>query len=173
MQLAAALRPSPSQATESEVFALPALGCACASVRRTARLITQLYGDEMNGLVEPAQFALLSALDKMRGAGQTALGRALGLDKTTLSRNLRVLKKNGWIELDLRRNDRRERGYRLTSEGKNIFKATRSGWLRAQTKLRAALPPGEWDSTLKMLDRAAEAALAAQSKSSKRKGKHA
>jgi DNA-binding MarR family transcriptional regulator len=156
-------------AAESRSEALLPLGCACASVRRAARLITQLYGDEMRYLVEPAQFSLLSVLVKTPGASQTPLGRALGLDKTTLSRNLAVMKRNGWIELSLTDNDHRERGYRLTSAGKKIFRTTRSGWLRAQAKLRAALPPGEWDKTLQMFDRAAEAALAAQSKTSNKK----
>ena len=124
--------------------------------------------------IEPTQFALLSALGKRPGASQTPLGRALGLDKTTLSRNLRVLQKNGWIALALTDNDRRERGYRLTSAGKRICSVAQSGWLRAQAKLRAALPPGEWDRTLTMFDRAAEAALAAQVKSStKKREKHA
>jgi len=161
-------------AGHSDVYALPALACACASARRTARLITQLYSHEMGSSIEPTQFALLSALRQMPGASQTPLGHALGLDKTTLSRNLRVMEKNGWIALALGQNDRRERGYQITAAGKKIFSATQAGWQRAQSKLQAALSPGQWDKTLNIFNRAAQAALAAQAVNSQSKrGKHA
>jgi DNA-binding MarR family transcriptional regulator len=140
---------------------LPDLNCACAGLRRAARLVTQLYSHEMGGNVEPTQFALLSALSQLPGASRSPIGYALGLDKTTLSRNLRVMEKNGWIEPALSE-DRRERGYRLTALGGKILAEAKPGWLRAQAKLRAAFDPGEWEETLKAFDRTAEAALAAQ-----------
>ena len=141
---------------------LPDLGCACASVRRAARLVTQLYSHEMGSHLEPAQFSLLSALSQQAGASQARLGRALGLDKTTLSRNLRVLEKNGWIEPMVTGDDHRERGYRLSAAGRKVFDATKPGWKRAQAKLRAALKPGEFETMLRAFGRVAEVALAAQ-----------
>ena len=137
------------------------LNCACASIRRTARLVTQLYSHEMGGSMEPAQFSLLSVLNCRPGATQTSLGLALGMDKTTASRNLRLMKKHGWIEPEPTQ-DRRERSYRLTSAGKRILAATEPGWKRAQRKLRAALSPGEWESMLRVLRHVDGAALAAR-----------
>ncbi len=146
---------------KSPADTLPDLRCACASLRRAARLVTQLYSHEMGSSIEPTQFALLSALHQVQGASQGRLGRALGLDKTTMSRNLRLLQKNGWIAPALS-GDRRERGYRLTPSGEKILSGAKPGWLRAQAKLRAALSPGDWENMLKAFDRTAEAALAAQ-----------
>jgi DNA-binding MarR family transcriptional regulator len=140
---------------------LPDLNCACASLRRAARLVTQLYSHEMGASIEPSQFALLSALSRQPGASQTPLGRALGLDKTTMSRNLRVMQKNGWIEPAFS-GDKRQRGHRLTISGEQILAKTKPGWLRAQAKLRAAFDPGDWENSLKTFDRTAEAAMAAQ-----------
>ena len=136
------------------------LNCACASVRRAARLVTQLYSHEM-GSVEPAQFSLLSVLSHLPGTTQASLGRALGLDKTTMSRNLRLMQKNDWIEPVLT-DDHRERGYRLTPEGKRILAATRPGWARAQNKLRAVLKRGEWEAMFRVFNQVAAAALAAR-----------
>jgi DNA-binding MarR family transcriptional regulator len=140
---------------------LPELHCACASLRRAARLVTQLYSHEMSGGVEPSQFSLLSALSQRPGAGQAPLGRALGLDKTTMSRNLRLMEKNGWIELAVS-GDRRARGYRLTASGERLLADMKPQWGRAQARLRAAFDPGEWEAMLKAFDRTAEAALVAR-----------
>jgi len=147
--------------TQSVPHPLPDLECACANVRRTARLVTQLYSHEMGGNVEPAQFSLLTVLSRKPGASQAPLGRALGLDKTTLSRNLRLMEKNGWI-VPVLTDDHRERGYQLTAAGQKILAEAKPGWSRAQAKLRAALKPGEWESLLEVFGRVAEAALAAQ-----------
>jgi DNA-binding MarR family transcriptional regulator len=118
----------------------------------------------MGGTLEPAQFSLLSVLRSRPGATQTSLGHALGMDKTTASRNLRLMRKHGWIESHVT-DDRRERSYRLTAAGKKILAATEPGWKRAQRKLRAALRPGEWESMLRVLRHADEAALAARRES--------
>jgi len=140
---------------------LPDLGCACANLRRAARLVTQLYSHEIGPDVEPAQFSLLSALLRHPGSSQAPLGRALGLDKTTMSRNLRLMETNGWIELDST-DDRRERCYRLTVAGEKILSAAKRGWTRAQAKLRAALKSGDWEALSAVFGGVAEAALAAQ-----------
>jgi DNA-binding MarR family transcriptional regulator len=136
------------------------LNCACASIRRTARVVTQLYSQEMGGVVEPAQYTLLNVLSRLPGTTQVSLGRALGMDKTTMSRNLRVMEKNSWVEPSIT-DDHRERGYRLTAIGKKVLTAAKPGWERAQRKLRAAIKPGEWDEMLKLFSSVAEAAAEA------------
>lgn len=139
---------------------LPDLHCMCANLRRAARLVTQLYSQEMGPWLEPAQYSLLTAISMSNATGQAALGRILGLDKTTLSRNLKVLQRNRWIE-PAESHDRRERGYRLTAEGKAILARTNPGWLRAQERLRSVLPPEEWETLMGTFRRVAEAAQTA------------
>lgn len=145
-----------SQVPPGESGTLPDLDCACASVRRAARLVTQLYGREM-GKVEPSQFMLLSVLKHRAGCGQAPLGRALGFDKTTLSRNLSLMRRNGWIEL-AKSDDKRERGYRLTSSGEEVLATAKPGWKRAQEKLRAAMTSAEWETMWKVFAVVARAA---------------
>jgi len=137
---------------------LPDLDCACATIRRTARLVTQMYSRQMGSNLEPTQFALLTALSRRPGASQSGLGRALGLDKTTMSRNLRLMAKHGWIEVALTC-DRRERGYLLTKPGNKALAAAKPGWERAQSRMRAGLKTGEWEEILKVFGRVAEVAL--------------
>ena len=66
------------------------LQCACATTRRAARSVTQLYDHHLKvGGVESTQFALLSTVEGLGPSSQATIGRALGLEKTTLSRNCR------------------------------------------------------------------------------------
>jgi DNA-binding MarR family transcriptional regulator len=133
------------------------IDCACASVRRTARLITKLYARQLGKALEPTQFSLLSLLDRMPGRGQSVLAKALGLDKTTLSRNLTLIQKRGWIE-PVSGDDLRERGYRLTVRGSRLLAKTRPGWQNAQDDLRAAMTPAEWQAMMTAFRVAARAA---------------
>jgi len=133
------------------------IDCACASVRRTARLVTRLYAQKMGKALEPTQFSLLSLLHRMPGRGQSVLAEAFGLDKTTLSRNLRLMEKSGWIE-PVSSHDLRERGYRLTAKGNRLLARAKPGWQKAQDKLRAAMTPAEWDAMMKAFRIAAGAA---------------
>jgi DNA-binding MarR family transcriptional regulator len=137
---------------------LPTLACACASLRRTARVVTQLYETELQGTgVRATQFTLLQALEQMGGAAQGALGELLGLDPTTLSRTLRPLARAGWIRA-VAGKDRREVRWSLTPAGRRRFARVQPAWERAQGRLRARLPARHWK--LLIEDLAAVAAAA-------------
>jgi DNA-binding MarR family transcriptional regulator len=120
-------------------------GCACAAARRASRLITQIYEEELREYLAPPQFGLLSLLHAVPGCNQATLASRLDLDKTTLSRNLKLLEKNGWIE-HVASDDHRERGYHLTAAGAKLRAAAKPAWKRAQTRLRAAMTTSQWDS---------------------------
>lgn len=141
----------------------PDIGCACATVRRAARLVTQLYDQELRGHLEASQFALLSALDRRPGCNQVMLARALGFDKTTLSRNLGLMKKNGWI-VHVVANDQRERGFHLTAAGRKLLAGARPNWKRAQRQLRSAMTGEQWEAMWQALRNVANAAYQARKK---------
>ncbi len=122
---------------------LPDLACACATLRRATRLITQIYDEELRPHLESSQFALLSAIEKLPACKQGLLADALGYDKTSVSRSLTLLHRNGWIE-QATADDRRERGYKLSRAGVKVLYAARPGWQRAQDRLRAAMAADEW-----------------------------
>lgn len=129
-------------ATPPGTFDLP---CACATARRAARALTQMYDQHLRAHgIEGTQFALLEALDGLGPYSQTAIGRGFGLDKTTLSRNLQVLGRQGWVE-GTPGQDGRERIYRLTPAGRKQLNAARPAWRRAQAELREAMGATEWD----------------------------
>src|ERR1700679_316234 len=112
--------------------------CACVAIRRTSRVITQLYEEEPREHLAMPQFGLLSVIENRPGCNQATLARELDFDKTTLSRNLKLMERKGWIA-HVPSNDQRERGYHVTAGGSKLLKAARPGWKRAQERLRSAL----------------------------------
>lgn len=137
------------------------LRCACASTRRAARALTQLYDGFLGEHgIEAAQFALLSTIQGLGPTSQVAVGRALGLDKTTLSRNVRVLARAGWVEASESATGR-ERGLAVTAEGRRVLTAAGPAWHAAQTALRTSIDAERWrevHATLRLLTDAARQA---------------
>lgn len=120
------------------------LPCALAATRRTARLMTQFYDACLSEAgIEAAQFALLMTLDAAPDRGQAALGQMLGMDKTTLSRNLKVLREKGWAE-SVPGKDARRRSILLTAEGRARLREARPAWRRAGDELRKGMTDREW-----------------------------
>jgi DNA-binding MarR family transcriptional regulator len=138
---------------------LPDLPCACATARRAARLVTQLYSAHLRSYgLEAAQVSLLAILKNRPGRSQTQLAKALGYDKTTLSRNLKLIEQNGWVKAEAIAGQR-ENGLYLTREGRKLVKQTAPGWDRAQEQLRSAMTRAEWKAMwkgMRALTRAAQ-----------------
>jgi len=125
--------------------ALTDLGCACATARQVARVLTQLYDSRLRGTgIEAPQFALMMTLDKQGPCNQAALGRRYAIDKTTISRNLKLLERKGWIESPAV-GDTRERRFALTAAGRKRLAAARPEWMKAQEHLRTRMTAKEWD----------------------------
>jgi DNA-binding MarR family transcriptional regulator len=138
---------------------LPSLPCACATLRRASRAVTQMYALIMreSGL-EATQFTLLQVLHRAGPLTQGSLGEMLAMDSTTLSRTLRPLESTGWIA-STAGSDRRRRYWQLTPAGTSKLKRVEPLWRQAQAQLHRALGDGGWESLMRAADRASEAAL--------------
>jgi DNA-binding MarR family transcriptional regulator len=128
----------------------PEVDCACLAIRQAARMVTQFYGESLGVRLEIPQFGLLSVLARSPGCNQAMLARELNLDKTTLSRNLKLMEKNGWIERAAS-DDRRVRGFYLTTDGRKLLRSARPGWKRAQERFQAAMSGGQWEAMWRVL----------------------
>jgi DNA-binding MarR family transcriptional regulator len=107
--------------------------------------------------MEAPQFALMMALHEEGPCSQASIGRRHVIDKTTLSRNLKLLQRKGWIESS-QASDRRERRYTLTATGRKRLDAARPEWKKSQDQLRSSMSAEEWEAmfrTFKTVVRAA------------------
>jgi DNA-binding MarR family transcriptional regulator len=136
---------------------LPPLVCACASLRRAARAVTQAYSAELgNAGMNPTQFTLLQFLSRLGEVSQGRLGELLAIDTTTLTRTLAPLRKSGWIRVRAG-DDRRERHWSLTPAGDRQRAEAAPHWEAAQARLRARLGAGRFQSLLSELAAITEA----------------
>jgi len=121
------------------------MGCTCLRLRRVARRMTQIYdhGLEPSGLTVN-QFGLLAHLFGAAQAGAVGwpigrLSERLGMDPTTLNRNLKPLQSRGLVEDAVDPADRRIRLVRLTPEGERRWRAAVPLWRQAQTRVDTLL----------------------------------
>ena len=141
----------------SKSSGLPQLPCACATLRRAARAFSQAYDEAIrpSGL-RGTQFSLLQVLERMGTATQGQLSRVLAMDSTTLSRTLKLLEDEGWIDIVYGK-DRRERHISLTRRGREQLEDATPLWNDVQRRVQAALGKPAWLELMAVLDRATAA----------------
>ena len=140
---------------------LPPLGCACASLRRAARAVTQLYDTALRPYgLRSTQHALLQALASHGSLTQTELGGLLALDPATLTRSLAPLAEEVWVT-GRKGDDRRETIWQIAPSGRFWLEAAGPAWNRAQEQLRSRLEQSQWSHLFGDLTVVAEAAIAA------------
>jgi DNA-binding MarR family transcriptional regulator len=121
-------------------------GCTCLRLRRTTRRVTQIYDQ----LMEPAkvtanQFGLLSflygvaAAGKVNGLPMGVLAERIGMDATTLNRNLKRLEEQELVASGADPDDRRVRTVRITDTGAARLREAVPYWRQAQTKVEETL----------------------------------
>ena len=140
-------------------FGLPPLPCACASVRRAARAVTQMYSRLMADCgIEITQLTLMQVMSRVGPLTQKRMGEILAVDSTTLSRSLRPLEAAAWIS-STPGSDRRERLWTISPTGKRKLHAIEPVWLRAQSELKRTLGQDGWEAMMRTNDAVTGAAL--------------
>jgi DNA-binding MarR family transcriptional regulator len=118
--------------------------CLGYRTRRLARTVTRLYNDRLRPLgLNIAEMNLLAAIAAQRTVQPAKLGRAMELEKSTLSRNTSRLVERGWVEL---RDHPDGRGVllALTASGNQMLLRAVPAWTKAQQRaqsLVAETPP--------------------------------
>jgi DNA-binding MarR family transcriptional regulator len=136
--------------------------CACAAARQTARALTTLYDEVLRPHdIEAAQFALLAMIDGHGECSQATLVERFDFDKSTMSRNLRLLERRKWLVF-VAGSDGRERRVRLTALGGRRLAAAKPAWQHAQQRLRKAMKSQDWDAMLGGFQRVTTAAREAR-----------
>jgi DNA-binding MarR family transcriptional regulator len=126
--------------------------CACHRVRAAARAVTRAYDEALRptGLRAP-QLAVLVATAAYDALSITALAEVMGMDRSTLVRNLRPLESEGLIALGPE-GRWRSRALEITRRGRSRLLEALPLWEKAQETLHGKLGDSSWDRVRSSLD---------------------
>ena len=115
--------------------------CALNNLRKAMRSATQLYDEALapSGL-RSTQFSVLAAIRLRDGVSMSHLAHQLVTDRTTLTRNLRPLEREGLIRITVGR-DARTRLITLTELGRAALQDAAPMREVAQDTIESALGP--------------------------------
>jgi len=112
--------------------------CASSNLRRIERRVTEHYDEFLRPTgITALQLPILAAIGADMGGSISLLADALGLERSTLSCDLRVLEKKKLVEAFFGE-DRRSRSLRLTAKGRRTLEKAHAAWQRAHARLLAA-----------------------------------
>ena len=132
------------------------LDCSCFAARRAARTITQHYERHLRPTgLRATQFTVLVVLALSGPLALTRLADELGVERTTLTRNLRLLLDRGWVR-ETSTGDQRVRQLEVTKRGTAAARSALPLWREAQRSITRRLGPG----AIRALATASEAASA-------------
>ncbi|OLP18633.1 MarR family transcriptional regulator [Leptolyngbya sp. 'hensonii'] len=125
--------------------------CTCFNLRKASRAVTQFFDQELepSGLLV-TQFTILVAI-AISGSGTISdLAQVLAMDRTTLTRNLKPLERDDFIQIEPGP-DQRTRIVNLTETGQVALAQAIPLWETAQTHLIGKLGQERWSILLSHL----------------------
>ncbi len=132
---------------------LVARTCLGYRARMAALNVTRIYNAALRGIdLSITQFLLLVAIARNVARSQQAYAAALGLERTTFLRNLKLLMARGWVE---KMQGDQTCIYRLTPAGAATVAAALPHWAAAQESIAAGIGAGHLAETYDSLRRLA------------------
>ena len=111
--------------------------CTCFRLRRAARQVSQVYDRELAAVdLSLNEYSILRHAER----GTCLLGEladSLGMERTTLTRNLRPLLEAGWLR-ETRGEDARQRVISISASGRKRIASAKPHWQRAQRSIETA-----------------------------------
>lgn len=126
--------------------------CVCFAVRKAARAVTQFYDRALktHGL-RVTQLPILSAASRLGVVPLAKLAQELGMDRTTLLRNVRPLVRRRLVEVSPAADSRRTE-VRATASGRALLARVYPDWKRAQDRALKSLQGSDWLRSLGALE---------------------
>lgn len=116
--------------------------CLCFAAQRAARALARRFDAALRPVgLTSGQYSLLMSLNRAEPPALGAVAELLGMDRTTLTANLKPLIRRGWAASAVDPADRRGRRLILTVKGRKVLKAALPIWRRTHAEIDAGLPP--------------------------------
>jgi DNA-binding MarR family transcriptional regulator len=113
--------------------------CLAVRVRLINRVISALYDEALRPFgIRISQANILAAVAHMGEARPADATRILRLEKSTLSRDVELMKQKGWLESDPPAGGRNQT-IRLTPQGKALLGRVQPSWEKAQAEAQVLI----------------------------------
>jgi DNA-binding MarR family transcriptional regulator len=118
--------------------------CMCHKTRMAARAITRAYDDALRSSgLRATQVLVLAAVGARGALSIKSLADSLGMERTTLTRNLRPLEERGYVVL-APEGRHRSRMLTLTASGRAELLKALPLWEEAQSTIKRRLGDQRW-----------------------------
>lgn len=109
--------------------------CYCTQFRRAANSLTSIYDRALKPVgLKITQFTLLRSLERLGSATFTEVAKEAALDKTTISRGLKLLIDAGWVNVS-NETDARFKVASLSEDGTRMLRNAEKYWIIAQQQV--------------------------------------
>ena len=114
------------------------LGCTCFKLRKLTRTMSRLYDQHMASVgLKTTQYSVLNNVAR-EALPVAELAERLGTERTTLTRNLKLLIDAHWVTLEAGL-DSRQRIVTITASGRDKVQQAHVAWRAAQSALENRL----------------------------------
>jgi len=117
--------------------------CLCLHTQRAARALARRFDEAFRPVgLTSGQFSLLMSLNRPSPPSIGSVAALLAMDRTTLTANLKPLRKRGLLAVAVDPKDRRGRLLSLTDEGRAVLRAAAPIWTRTHVEVEKLLAQG-------------------------------
>jgi len=114
--------------------------CLCLHLQQAARALARRFDAALRPLgLTNGQFSLLMSLNRPEAASIGDVSAVLAMDRTTLTANLKPLRRRGLVAISVDDADKRSRRLRLTPAGRALLVAALPVWESEHAAIEALL----------------------------------
>jgi DNA-binding MarR family transcriptional regulator len=129
--------------------------CALFNVKRAGRVMSKIYARHLSVVgLKGAQFAILSVLNNHKKITYSLTADILSMERTSVTRALKPLERDGFVDISPGEQDRRIRYISITTKGRTLFKRAMPFWEQAQTEFLEHMGDENWKRLENLLDKA-------------------
>lgn len=120
------------------------LDCMCYEFRKTARVVINFYDDALKSVdIKSNQFIILVSVAYMKSTNFKTLAEFIGIDQSTLARNLVTVEKQNFVTVKPGKN-KREKIITLSRKGKQKLVSAFPLWQKAQASMVEGIGADKW-----------------------------
>src|SRR5262249_41179025 len=118
--------------------------CACFDLRKATRAVSRMYDDFLRDAgLNITQFSLRHLIRAEEGVSISTLGRYMVMDRTSITRALAPLERDGLTQ-SRSGADKRIRIVSITNKGRKVVEDAEPKWRQAQEQLIRTIGENRW-----------------------------